>query len=193
MTLSELGVRNLTDFKIIFSVIITCFSKSHISPLRFPISVITAWSFNHPSSVFQGKFYLISYLHLSEFLNILFSFSFEGRICGIWKFWVRDQTGAAAASLHHSPSNTGIWVASTTYAAAGSNARSLTHWVRPGMGTHILMDTMLSSWPTEPQWELLLHIIIIIIFLFKAALRHMEVPRLGKSFSCIFLTYQPFS
>jgi len=60
----------------------------------------------------------------------------------------RGWIGAAAASLHHSHSNTGskphLWptpqpqqhhiqATSSTYTTAHGNARSLTHWARPGM------------------------------------------------------------
>ena len=61
----------------------------------------------------------------------------------------RGRIGATAASLHHS----WIWTASATYTAAQGNARSLTHWVRPGIKP-------ISSWilvrfvTTKPQQEL---------------------------------------
>ena len=47
--------------------------------------------------------------------------------------WIR----ALATSLHHSHSNVGFF----EYAEACSNAGLLTHWVRPGIRTPILMDT----------------------------------------------------
>ena len=63
----------------------------------------------------------------------------------------RGLTGAAAASLHHSHSNARIWAMSVIYTAAQSNARSLNHWIRPGIEP-------LSSWtlvglltPEPPQ------------------------------------------
>ena len=41
----------------------------------------------------------------------------------------RGTIGAVAASLHHSHS----WATSSTYTTAHGNARSLIHWVRPGI------------------------------------------------------------
>ena len=41
--------------------------------------------------------------------------------------WARSQTGAAAAGLHDSHKSCQIRAASSTYAAACDNARSLTH------------------------------------------------------------------
>jgi len=40
---------------------------------------------------------------------------------------------ATAASHSLSHSNTGIWATSATYTTAHGNAKSLTHWVRPGI------------------------------------------------------------
>ena len=45
----------------------------------------------------------------------------------------RGLIGAVAASQHHSHSNTGIRAMSVTYTTAHGNARSLTHWARPGI------------------------------------------------------------
>ena len=51
------------------------------------------------------------------------------------------------------PQQRRIWASSVTYTTAHSNARSLTHWTRPGIKPR-------SSWmlvgfiTTEPQWEL---------------------------------------
>ena len=58
--------------------------------------------------------------------------------------------------LHHGHSN-GIWAESSTYTTAHGNARSLTHWVRPGIEPA-------SSWvlvgfvTTEPRQQLHSHI-----------------------------------
>ena len=45
----------------------------------------------------------------------------------------RGQIGATAAGLHHSHSHTRIWAKSVTYTTAHGNARSSTHWARPGI------------------------------------------------------------
>ena len=48
------------------------------------------------------------------------------------------------------PQQCQIWAASGTYTIAHSNARSLTHWVRPGNKTCILIDTsqFMTCWAT---------------------------------------------
>ena len=60
---------------------------------------------------------------------------------------------AAAASLYHSHSNSGIWASSMTYTPVHGNTGSLTHWVRPGIKpttSWILVGFI----TTEPQWEI---------------------------------------
>ena len=47
--------------------------------------------------------------------------------------WARGQIGAIAASLHHSHSNTRSRTQPAHYTAAHGNARSPTHWARPGI------------------------------------------------------------
>ena len=78
---------------------------------------------------------------------------------------VRGQIGTAAASLHHSYSNTGsenhshsnagsklhLWPTPTT---AHGNPGSLTHWARPGIEPASLRIPVRFV-TTEPQWELL--------------------------------------
>ena len=58
---------------------------------------------------------------------------------------------AAAASLHHRQTQQSrIWAASATYTAALGNARSLTHWARPGMEptSSWTLCWVLSPWAT---------------------------------------------
>ena len=45
----------------------------------------------------------------------------------------RGQIGATAASLQTQPQQCQIWASSATYTSAHGNARSLTHWARPGI------------------------------------------------------------
>ena len=53
------------------------------------------------------------------------------------------------------PQQWGIWVTSATYTTTHGNARSLIHWVRPGIKPAI--SWMLVRFiPAEAQWELLL-------------------------------------
>ena len=63
--------------------------------------------------------------------HFFFLFTAAPAACGSPQ--ARSRTGAAAAGLHHSHGNTGSEAASVIYAAARGNARSLTHWVRPGI------------------------------------------------------------
>ena len=71
----------------------------------------------------------------------------------------RDQIGAIATPQPQ-PQPHRIWVVSATYTTAHSNARSLTHWARPGI-------KCASSWmlvrfvAAEPWWELLGHAFLI--------------------------------
>ena len=79
-------------------------------------------------------------------------FLFLGHTCGIWQFQGRGQIGAAAASLHHSHSNTRSELRLLSVPQL-SNTRSLTHWGEPGIKP-------MSSWilvcfaTAEPQQEL---------------------------------------
>ena len=61
------------------------------------------------------------------------SFSFYWLICGNWSPWDRGLIGAEAAALPHSHGNTGTKMNLQPTPAACSNARSLTHWARPGV------------------------------------------------------------
>ena len=88
-----------------------------------------------------------------------------------------------ASSLHHRHSN--IWAASATYAAACSNAVSLTHWVRPEIGP---ASSQRLHWVSNPlnyngnSWNLLFFFFVFL----GPHTQHMEVPRLGVewSYSC---------
>ena len=97
---------------------------------------------NIPATVFNSleNQALWSLLHFSESQNALFLyffFFFRATLVAYGSCQARGQSGAVAASLHHSH----------------SNARSLTHWVRPGIETA-------TSWflvrfvSTAPRWEL---------------------------------------
>ena len=59
---------------------------------------------------------------------------------------------AVAASLCQKPQQSGIQAASATYTTAHSNAKSLTHWERPGI--ELEPSWILAGFVTaEPQWE----------------------------------------
>ena len=67
----------------------------------------------------------------------------------------RGWSGTAAAGLHHSHSNVRseprLWPTPHTH----GNARSLTHWARPGIETATSL-MLLRFLTAKPQWELLL-------------------------------------
>ena len=56
------------------------------------------------------------------------------------------------------PQQCGIWAASAAYTPAHGNARSLTHWARPGI-KHAISWLLAGFLSTETQWELLLRIL----------------------------------
>ena len=64
----------------------------------------------------------------------------------------RGQIGAAAASLHHSLSNTGskLYLKSATYTTVYDEARSLTHWARPGikLASSWMLVRFVNHWTT---------------------------------------------
>ena len=69
--------------------------------------------------------------HFCRFLFFLLVFMVARVACGSSQ--ARGRMRAVADSLHHSNSKHWIQPASVTYAAAGGNTRSLTHWARPGI------------------------------------------------------------
>ena len=71
---------------------------------------------------------------------VLFCFSFYGCTSVFGSSWARSRTGAVAAACAQ-PWQHQSWAVSSTYAAAGGNARSLTHQARPGIE------------PTSSQWQ----------------------------------------
>ena len=119
--------------------------------------------------------------------NYFFSFpflSFQGRTCCVWRFPGWGRIGAVAASLRHSH----------------SNAKSLTHWSRPGIepATSWFLVGFFSA---EPWWELPA------LKLFQSGFSHFEIlwplhPELPSRNSllhcpafCLHIThyYQEFS
>ena len=92
------------------------------------------------------------------FLRLLFSF-FRAALEACGSSQARSQIRAAATDLCYSNARCHIWAASVAYTTAHDNARSLNHWVRPGVeptSSCILLRFI----TTEPQWELLFHIYI---------------------------------
>ena len=98
----------------------------------------------------------IGYAWFFILISFLFSFLFFFGFSGTHLQHMEVLTGAIAAGLHHSHSNTGskLW---PTYTTAHSNAGSLTHWAGPGI------EPASSRIPvgfvsTAPQWELPLYL-----------------------------------
>ena len=68
-------------------------------------------------------------------IRVFFLFSFYSCTCVMWKFPGAAGRGVRKLEIHlgHMPQQHSIWVASTTYAAACGNTRSLTQWAKPGI------------------------------------------------------------
>ena len=93
---------------------------------------------------------------LSHYLFFFFSFVFcllRSTPTAYGDSQARGQIRGIAAGLRHSHSNQ-IWATSVTYTTAHGNARSLTHWVRPGIEseTSCFLVGFISA---VPRWELL--------------------------------------
>ena len=65
----------------------------------------------------------------------------------------RGWIGVIAANLHHSHKQHRIQAVSATYTTAHGNARSLTHWARPGIKP-VFSQILVRFTSTEPRWEL---------------------------------------
>ena len=101
--------------------------------------------------------YKVSYnldIHSSTDLFFFFFLSFclfQGRSHSIWRLpGARGPIGAVADGLHHSHSQSGIPAASANYTTARDNARSLTHWARPGIepATSWFLVGFVNHWAT---------------------------------------------
>ena len=96
---------------------------------------------------------VLFFIRTGLFLFFPFFFFFRAAPTAYGSSQARGQIGAIASGLHHSHSKVGSKPCLQTYTTAHGNARSPTHWIRPGIKHPILMDT---SWivSTAPQWEL---------------------------------------
>ena len=63
----------------------------------------------------------------------LFFLSFEGHTRSIWRFPGYGSNRSCSCRPTPEPQQCQIWAVSATYTTAHGNARSLTHWVRPGI------------------------------------------------------------
>ena len=93
------------------------------------------------------KCFLLFIAFLSFFLSFFFFFfSF---------FWATPiaRGNSRAKGWIGAPQPCQIWAASVTHTTAYSHARSLTHWVRPGI-KHASTWILVRFFSTEPQWDL---------------------------------------
>ena len=94
------------------------------------------------------------YQYFILFSFFLFFFFLRASLAPYGSSQTRGLIRATAISLHYNHNNGKIWAASATYSTAHRNARSPTHWARPGIKPT-------SSWipvgfvSAEPKWELL--------------------------------------
>ena len=70
---------------------------------------------------------------ISLFLKFLSFWHFLGRFCGMWRFPGWRSNWSCSCWPTPEPQQLGIQASSATYTTAHGNARSLTHWARPGI------------------------------------------------------------
>ena len=94
---------------------------------------------------------LSSFLFLSFFL---FFFWWGGCSCSIWKFPGQGSNRSYNCHSTPQPQKCQIWATSATYTTACGNARSLTHWVGPGIEPEFswILVRFVSA---EPQQQLI--------------------------------------
>ena len=104
------------------------------NPQSIPLS-------HHPSPVVTknlfsksvGLFLFCKYFYLYLFPVFGLSLSLRATPKAYGGSQARNPIGTVATGLCHSHSQLRIWAASVTYPTGHGNARSLTHWVRPGI------------------------------------------------------------
>ena len=100
-------------------------------------------------------YFHILHLHLSSVLNYYYYYYFclvRATPEAYGGSQARGLMGAVAPGLCHSHSNTGSEPCLWPTATAHGNARSLTHWSRPGIEPVLMVNRFIS---TEPRQELL--------------------------------------
>ena len=115
----------------------------HISLSAFPPSLPEATTVlnchysacYHPGTCYVERHgWVPSYMVLwTAFFFFFFFLSFYGCTCGIRKFLGEGSIRSCGCQPIPQPWQHQIWGTSVTFAAACSNARSLTHWARPGI------------------------------------------------------------
>ena len=87
------------------------------------------WTVPFDHSVTVTTTYLFIYLFIYFCLFAIFL----GRSCSIWRFLGQGSNWSCSLWPTPQPQQHGIWASSGTYTTAHGNARSVTHWVRPGI------------------------------------------------------------
>jgi len=91
----------------------------------------------HWSCIPSSHFLFFSFFpHFLYFFLFLF-LSFQGCICGIWKFPGWGSNPSYSCQPMPQPQQCSIQATSATYTTAHGNAGSLTHWARPGIAPTI--------------------------------------------------------
>ena len=85
----------------------------------------------------------------------LFIYFFKGCTCSIWRFPGQGSNQNYNCWPMPEPQQRGVRTTSATYTTAHSNARSLTHWARPGIKPST-SSFLVGFGSPEPQQELLL-------------------------------------
>ena len=111
---------HISNFIFDQSAFLTCLSKSLDEFLILTVSGFT--SFNE--YFYHFHFYNFSFYHIYIYI---YSFSYQSHICNIWKFPGQRSNWSCSYQPTPQPQQHQIQGASTTYATARSNARSLTH------------------------------------------------------------------
>ena len=111
---------------------------SHVSKGKYSTTFALGYaisSFCHP--LFQGpppsECVVSGLTFCVTFLSFLFLFFLQPHLCGMGKFPGSGSNQSCSCQPRPQPWQLQIWAKPVTYATAGGNARSLTHWARPGI------------------------------------------------------------
>ena len=97
------------------------------------------------------KFYQIAitiqFINTHSFFSFLFFFSFCGCIWGMWKYLGQVWNWSCSCQPILQPWQHQLQAASATYTTVHGNARSVTHWARPGIET---LSSQRQHWILNP-------------------------------------------
>ena len=102
--------------------------------------------------------HIICQIYNLQMFSSIYSFSFFFSLFFFFSFSLFRATPIARGNSRAkgwigAPQPCQIWAASVTHTTAYSHARSLTHWVRPGI-KHASTWILVRFFSTEPQWDL---------------------------------------